>query len=400
MILLPGILSQGGAKTMWGKYTLAFAEKEGTAATASRTYNRTTYAANTYTIDGSSFKLTSPSATQFQNLTAGKFSVNINNSNTTTSSGSTLYKITSNSGRTYTQNTGSYNTTDTMSLSGSYTSWKVVKSITFNSTSGTFSGTATTVYNLSKGTVVYVTDINSGSLSNSGISNASKVYMVRIDGDMEYDSEGNMYRFDVSIAEVTASGSSTVTIGYTPYTLGHIRGEFIETVEASDPSAYPENGEQDGYWYVKYSDTTITWERYAVSQTAVEGSSTRATGVYNKYLKVGTTYSIENGEFAVTTTQSLRIRTATSSIAAPYTILADGTLSLQSSSQTTGDTVRGPMLGKLTQIAGSSYNMYADFIPYTINTGKGSYIDTVESYIPDEYPDDGVQDGYWYVKIS
>lgn len=204
----------------------------------------------------------------------------------------------------------------------------------------------------------------------------------------------------IYVGETTYNGNPAVEMDIYSITAGNVRGEYLDTVEASDPSAYPDNGKQGDYWYVRYADTPITWERYAVSQTAVEGSSTRATGVYNKYLKVGTTYSIENGEFAVTTTQSLRLRTSTSSITAPYTILAGGTLSLQSSSQTTGDTVRGPMLGKLTRISGSSSNMYADFIPYTINTGKGSYIDTVESYVPDEYPDDGAQDGYWYVKIS
>lgn len=29
------------------------------------------------------------------------------------------------------------------------------------------------------------------------------------------------------------------------------QGTFIETVSSKDPAAYPDNGEQDGYWYVK-----------------------------------------------------------------------------------------------------------------------------------------------------
>ena len=28
-------------------------------------------------------------------------------------------------------------------------------------------------------------------------------------------------------------------------------GDYIDTVESTDPAAYPDNGEQDGYWYVK-----------------------------------------------------------------------------------------------------------------------------------------------------
>ena len=26
---------------------------------------------------------------------------------------------------------------------------------------------------------------------------------------------------------------------------------YIDTVSSKDPAAYPDNGEQDGYWYVK-----------------------------------------------------------------------------------------------------------------------------------------------------
>lgn len=371
---------------MWGKYTLAFAEKEGTATTASRTYNRTTYAANAYTIDGSSFKLTSPSATQFQNLTAGKFSVNINNSNATTSSGSTLYKITSNSGRTYTQNTGSYNTTDTMSLSGSATSWKVVKSITFNSTSGTFSGTATTVSNLSKGTVVYVTDIISGRLSNSGISNASKVYMIRLDDSGVYDSEGNMYRYNVSIAEVTASGSSTVTIGYTPYTLGNVRGEFIETVKASE-GTYPDNGIQGDYWYVKYSDTPITWERYEFSWAEIQGASVTQSVSSSTTFYQATTYNIENGRFTATGTS-----TRASSLSANRFLIQNNGAFVNSTNMS-GDT-----LCKI--ISKSGYGTVSlKFDTFTLAEEKGNYVDSVTSYNPTEYPDNGKQDGYWYVKV-
>lgn len=232
------------------------------------------------------------------------------------------------------------------------------------------------------GSVLYSTQRNFGLFYTSSLTGHATIYK------------------GVYVGETTYNGEQAAEIDIYTLTAGNVRGEYIDTVEASATDAYPDNGQQGDYWYVRYSDTPITWERYAVSQTAVEGSSTRATGVYNKYLKVGTEYSIENGEFAVTTTQSLRIRSSTSSFSAPYTILAGGTLSLQSSSQTTGGTVRGPMLGKLTRIAGSSSNMYADFIPYTIGTSKGSYIDTVESFVPDEYPDDGIQDGYWYVKIS
>ena len=393
MIWLPGVLSQDGNKVTWGRYSTAYGPKAGTAATVSRKPTYKTYAADTYTISGSSFKLNSPTSTEFQNLKAGKKTLNISNSNTTTSSGSTLYEVTNNSGVTsWTQSNSGYGSQIVMRSNPNAIK---IKGIRFDESTGLFSS-GSGGSSVSVGNVVYTNDMTGDSIDCSSFSGASQVRQIKLISVSSY--EGNYEYYNVQTATISAVGSD-VKIDYTPYTLGYVRGDFIETVRASE-GTYPDNGKQGDYWYVRYSDTPITWERYAVSQTAVEGSSTRATGVYNKYLKVGTEYSIENGEFAVTTTQSLRIRTATSSITAPYTILADGTLSLQSSTQTTGDTVRGPMLGKLTQIAGSSTNMYANFIPYTIGTSKGSYIDTVESFVPDEYPDDGIQDGYWYVKIS
>lgn len=47
-----------------------------------------------------------------------------------------------------------------------------------------------------------------------------------------------------------------------------------------------------------------------------------------------------------------------------------------------------------TGITGNYYVFDREEITY----GKGDYIDTVTSYNPDEYPANGEQDGYWYVK--
>ena len=398
MIWLPGVLSQGGEKYTWGRYNAAYGPKAGTAATVSRNPTTTIYAADAYTISGSSFKLESATRTQFQNLTAGKKTVNINASGSSSTSGSTLYDITSKGSVTWTQNDGSYGSQTTMRYDGSKYGgeYSFVTSIKFDAQKGTFSSGTITTGTVGRGNVIYTNQMSGDEMECRSFSGATTVRKIQV-VDVSIRVDGDYLIMPVKIATVSATGS--VNIGYIPYTLQHVRGDFIDDVTSANPDAYPDNGIQGDYWYVRYSDTPITWERYAVSQTAVEGSSTRATGVYNKYLKVGTEYSIENGEFAVTTTQSLRIRSSTSSITAPYTILAGGALSLQSSSQTTGDTVRGPMLGKLTKIAGSSSSMYADFIPYTIGTSKGSYIGTVKSFVPDEYPDDGEQDGYWYVKV-
>ena len=32
-----------------------------------------------------------------------------------------------------------------------------------------------------------------------------------------------------------------------------VKGSYIYDVASNDPNAYPENGVQDGYWYVKVS---------------------------------------------------------------------------------------------------------------------------------------------------
>lgn len=47
-----------------------------------------------------------------------------------------------------------------------------------------------------------------------------------------------------------------------------------------------------------------------------------------------------------------------------------------------------------TGITGNYYVFDREEITY----GKGDYIDTVTSYNPDEYPANGEQDGYWYIK--
>lgn len=382
MIWLPGVLSQGGDKVTWGKYEIAYNEVEGTESSFEPKYARTKRVATSYTIENGVFQLVNSTTKTAENIASGDYLVDVSTSNDSKTSGSTIYKVTNNSGRPVIQTREEYSRfTDNGSASRYGSSGFEITSAGYYKMSSELSSFR------GDGSVTRYSIEPTFTTSGSNHASYSTIY--------EWKSTNG----SVVITELSISQGTNVTISYVPYTALRVRGEYVSDVKGAE-GVYPDNGIQGDYWYVKYSDTPITWERYAVSQTAVEGSSTRATGVYNKYLKVGTTYSIENGEFAVTTTKSLRIQTATSSITAPYTILADGALSLQSRSQTTGGTVRGPMLGKLTKIAGSSSSMYADFIPYTVGDVKGSYIDSVTSYNPYEFPDDGAQDGYWYVKIS
>ena len=58
----------------------------------------------------------------------------------------------------------------------------------------------------------------------------------------------------------------------------------------------------------------------------------------------------------------------------------------------------GDTLFEITKKSGSS-TVSLTFDTYTVGDVKGSYVDSVTSYNPYEYPDDGAQDGYWYVKV-
>lgn len=62
------------------------------------------------------------------------------------------------------------------------------------------------------------------------------------------------YRFDLDT--YTYQGSSSFRCTGTLYkgTITNSQGTFVENIISEDPSTYPENGMQDGYWYVKISN--------------------------------------------------------------------------------------------------------------------------------------------------
>jgi hypothetical protein len=169
--------------------------------------------------------------------------------------------------------------------------------------------------------------------------------------------------------------------------------EFLDTVESSDPNAYPEEGQQGDYWYVKFSDTPITWERYATSEGEVQGADVEQQTASSTYFYRATSYSRSGKTFSASVS-----RTQARSLAANnYLIQSNGEF-VKPSSGTSG-TVTGDTLFKITAKSGSS-TVKLTFATYTVGDVKGSYLDTVTSYNPYEFPDDGAQDGYWYVKIS
>lgn len=167
-----------------------------------------------------------------------------------------------------------------------------------------------------------------------------------------------------------------------------IRGDLIDVVSDRDPSAYPENGVQGSYWYVKFSDTPITWERYSTSEGEVRGADDELTTASTTYYYRATSYSRSGKTFTASGT-----RTRASSLSANNNYLIKNNGEFVNSTNMSGDT-----LYKITSKSGSS-TVTLKFATYTVGDAKGSYIDTVTSYNPYEYPDDGAQDGYWYVKV-
>lgn len=253
MIWLPGILSQGGKKYTWNRYAIAYGEKAGTAATVTRTYNKSKYASNAYTIQNGVFVLTNPVATTFANLASGKYTVDMADSTNTISSGARLYKITSNSGLVYTDASSNF-TTHSTTINGSYVIG--AEKYTFDKSNG--------VYKISFRNIQ--ADVSSQQWKLYGYNRyydtiySTNSYLTP-NSDGYPTTSSKLYAFSagtISNDGKTVTGDSyqriavgpDINIRYTPYTISQSKGDLIDTVTDRDPAAYPENGIQDGYWYV------------------------------------------------------------------------------------------------------------------------------------------------------
>lgn len=216
------------------------------------------------------------------------------------------------------------------------------------------------------------------------------VYSPYKDNNLFYDLQLTGYSaiYKKTISEITTSGdTSTIYFDIVQLKAGNVRGEYIDTVEAAE-GTYPDNGIQGNYWYIKYADTPITWERYAMSEVEVQGESVTQSFTSSTYLYRATSYSRNGKTFTATGT-----RTRASSLAVGnYLIQSNG--AFVASTSMSGDT-----LFKITSKSGYS-SVSITFATYTIGDVKGDYVDIVTSYNPYEYPDDGAQDGYWYVKVE
>lgn len=223
----------------------------------------------------------------------------------------------------------------------------------------------------------YIGDYKVGSVTYHNSSRNSR------DENLEEKTFTTIYEW--TITNVT---SSQITWDYKALTAVQGKGTFVDTVEASDPSAYPDNGKQGNYWYVRYADTPLTWKRYTLTEGEVQGESVTQTATSTTYFYRATSYSRSGKTFTATGT-----RTRASS-------LAVGDFLIQSNGAFVSSTnMSGDALFKITGKSGSS-TVSLTFDTYTVGDVKGSYLDTVSSYNPHEYPDNGAQDGYWYVGVE
>jgi hypothetical protein len=364
---MAGIVCQGDKRLTWAKYAVDYTEKAGLSATVTLNYDRTKKAASAYTIQNGTFKLTNSATKTIENLAVGDCLVNISTSNNTSTSGSTLYKVTANGGRSWIESSSSQAVPSHNGQVYGYSGYTMQSDGTFK-----FSGSPSWRYFDDTNNYVSVCS-NNPDFNNSSVSAGP---------------HSTIYTFMVSYGEVTcrkitATKNTSVKITYTPYTLTGNKGAYIGEVKANE-GTYPDNGIKDGYWYAKLLDTPTTWKRYSTTQSEAKGTSFTRTFSSTEYVYRATGYTVSGKQFVLTSPSSVK---GTTLAVDNYLVQSGGELA-----QSSGDT-----LLKVNKVSGYTSKTIT-FEPYTIVTQCGNYIDTVTSYNPYEFPDNGAQDGYWYEK--
>lgn len=229
MIFMPGIVCQGDKRLTWAKYAVVYTEVSGASKSFSPNYARTKKVATAYTIQNGVFVLQNSTTKTAENIAVGDYLVNVSTTNNSSTSGSTLYKVTRHSGRPW--------TTSSRVMNVNYADGTVIygtKIYSQNPDTGelTLSGTYTYDTVRSNMGAKYSSISDFTKMGTTGT--FEKVYVLY--------SGSNMH-------EHAPYKSDTVTITYTPYTLSGAKGEYIGEVKANE-GTYPENGIKDGYWYV------------------------------------------------------------------------------------------------------------------------------------------------------
>lgn len=294
----------GGAKYVWAVYNLAYGIDEsagGTDGSVSLSSSRYKMAAKGYTIsDSGTVTLTDPTKTTAANLAVGDYLVNVSTSNSTATTGDTLYKVTGVSGSynytiSYTAYTPALNArgTDTGQRVESNTAddypvdgvqgdyyyvmvkgygtvyiWDVFNlTTTYGYKERTTSGYSVSMYTNSEIEVAstYTFDTTTGyyTLTNPSTttspSDVSGKYWMS-------DSSGKSQEMYYGWTEWDWTPGSTGTITTTQYSSSRDHSNVIytkgsatgEQVQSVSQTAYPSDGVQGDYWYT-YNSSYTGW---------------------------------------------------------------------------------------------------------------------------------------------
>lgn len=294
IVSLPGILMQGRKRT-WKKYDILYTEVDGSPVSVIRRYDKSKMASKAYTREKKKFTLANPVSTTFENLTANDLVVDVADANSTTTSGNTLYKINSNSGREYGpifigDETDPYGPVRDISLSGT-------KFYTVDTTTVLENGK---IRLSAPKEVTREGWLNRSTHTNDRISSPyrdptkswSSGLVVDVLHQFTHNRHQNPNDLIVDIDSFYYGLGSEVKINYTPRTVVTSRGAYIEDVEGR-PGDYPDNGIQGDYWYVKFNkgSTDVDYVDYIQS----DGTQYINTGyIPNKNTRVEMTFQMTN----------------------------------------------------------------------------------------------------------
>lgn len=161
-----------------------------------------------------------------------------------------------------------------------------------------------------------------------------------------------------------------------------------------------------GVWKCVLEQAKYKWERYTIEETTIDtetlGSSKSNTlnvTDYTGVIKAGTTYRLYNNNYYLNNEVALSMADYYASYTSthPYIMFAER-MDWMSYGQ-----IKQNMVYKFVKWTTGMKQITTQLVTLTQTTTqeKGDYIDTVSSKDnPNAYPDNGVQDGYWYVKLA
>lgn len=271
-------------------------------------------------------------------------------------------------------------------------------------TNGTVSLTSTRYKRVAKSYTVSA----SGTVSLVDSVQTTAANMVVGDYLVNVSTSNNTSTTGTTLYKITAtSGTSTRKITYKAYTPSlSVKGtDTGDRVESADGTAYPHNGAQGGYWYVllRGYTTAHVWDVFNVKTTTAKVYAEKKTtnsGTYGKEIDLsGTIYYSDNYTFN-TKTGKYSLSSSKSMSASSFAIACQsdppGTYFIIGSSS--GTTMySGITDGSTTTEVWVKYTWTSTSTSETTEAKGTATGETVQSVDENAYPQDGAQDGYWYV---